>query len=81
MMIRLRLFLTALPAFAGIAVAQPLSFEVASIKPAVPITAEARKAGVAPLRTKIDNAQADFGNIALVSLISRAYQLRAIRIS
>jgi len=80
MMTRLRVDLTVLLACAGMAVAQPPSFEVASIKPAVFPTPEERRAGAAPLRTKIDNSEADFGNTPLVILISRAYGLRAAQI-
>lgn len=57
------------------------AFEVASIKPAPPITPEMFRSGQLHLGVKIDKARADFGGQTLVDLIARAYHVRAFQVS
>jgi uncharacterized protein (TIGR03435 family) len=61
--------------------AQP-AFEVASIKPGVPFTQEAFRAGQAPqIGEKIDGARATFRGLNLVTLIARAYGVKVFQVS
>jgi uncharacterized protein (TIGR03435 family) len=67
--------------FAVAASAQP-AFEVASIKPGVPFTQEAFRAGQAPqVGEKIDGARATFRGMSLLSLVARAYAVKAFQIT
>jgi uncharacterized protein (TIGR03435 family) len=67
--------------FAVAAVAQP-AFEVASIKPGVPFTQEAFRAGQAPqIGEKIDGARATFRGMNLVALVVRAYGVKAFQVT
>jgi uncharacterized protein (TIGR03435 family) len=57
------------------------AFEVATIKPAPPMTMEAMRAGKMHLGAKIDQGRADFGGMPLKDLIARAYRVKAFQIS
>lgn len=57
------------------------SFEVASIKPAPPMTAEPRRFPGIPLGVRMDQAQASFGGMSLSALISYAYGVKLAQIS
>jgi uncharacterized protein (TIGR03435 family) len=59
----------------------PLAFEVASIKPAPPLTPDRFRSGQVHVGVKIDKAQADFGGMPLRDLIARAYGVRVFQIS
>ena len=50
-------------------------FEVASIKPAPPLTPEQLRSPGMQLRVRLDKAQANFGGMSLSALISYAYGL------
>jgi uncharacterized protein (TIGR03435 family) len=62
-------------------VAQTLTFEVASIKPAPPLTPELMRSGQLHIGVKIDKARADFGGIALTDLIARAYKVKSYQVT
>jgi uncharacterized protein (TIGR03435 family) len=59
----------------------PPSFEVASIKPAEPLTVESMRSGQLHLGVKIDAARADFGGVSLMNLITRAYGVRNFQVA
>lgn len=65
---------------AAAALAQP-TFEVASIKPASPITPELMRSGQLHLGVRIDKARADFGGMPLTDLIARAYRVKPFQVS
>jgi uncharacterized protein (TIGR03435 family) len=60
--------------------AQP-AFEVASIKPAPPLTPELMRSGRLHLGVRIDKAIADFGGVSLTDLIARAYRVKSFQVS
>jgi uncharacterized protein (TIGR03435 family) len=76
--------LLALAAIAGLAFGQaaapastPLSFEVASIKPAPPIDMAAIASGKLPhIGMSVDNDRVDIGGLPLVTLICMAYKVK-----
>jgi len=57
------------------------AFEVASIKPAPPMTPERMRSGQMHIGATIDKAQADFGGMPLRDLIARAWRVRVFQIS
>jgi uncharacterized protein (TIGR03435 family) len=59
----------------------PPAFEVASIKPAPPITPDTFRNGPPHLGVKLDKARADFGGMGLLSLIAYAYRVKSYQIS
>jgi uncharacterized protein (TIGR03435 family) len=59
--------------------ASPPAFEVASIRPAAPLTAEARRSG--RIGVKVDGSRADFVRVSLADLIARAYRVRSFQVS
>jgi uncharacterized protein (TIGR03435 family) len=61
--------------------AAPLSFEVASIKPAGPLDPVAMASGKAHIGTSIDKARVDIGGTPLIGLICTAYKLKPYQIS
>ena len=63
------------------AVAQTLSFEVASIKPSPPVTPELMRSGQMHIGVKIDKARADFGGLALTEYVARAYRVKSYQVS
>jgi uncharacterized protein (TIGR03435 family) len=56
-------------------------FEVASIKPAPPISPELRRSAGMPLGVRMDKAQVSFGGMSLSALISYAYRVKLGQIS
>jgi len=56
-------------------------FEVASIKPAPPMTAERMRAPGMQLGVRMDRAQATFGGMSLAALISYAYGVKLAHVS
>lgn len=56
------------------------AFEVATIKPSVPLTPDLLMAGKAHIGTKIDKAYADFGGVPLAGLIAYAYGVKAFQV-
>jgi uncharacterized protein (TIGR03435 family) len=62
-------------------VAQTLTFEVASIKPAPPMTPELMRSGQRHIGVKIDKARADFGGMPLTELIARAYKVKSYQVT
>lgn len=68
--------------FAAGAFAQaPPAFEVASIKPAPPITPESFRKGPPHLGVKIDDARADYGGMSIEGLIAYAYRVKTYQIT
>ncbi len=69
----------------GIAAAQSQppgpSFEVASIKPAEPITPEGFRSGRVRLGMKMDGAQVDFGGLPLADLLRQAFGVKPYQIA
>jgi len=62
-------------------VAQTLTFEVASIKPAPPLTPELMRSRQTHIGVKIDKARADFGGMPLSELIARAYKVKSYQVT
>src|SRR5215471_17920813 len=56
------------------------TFEVASIKPSVPITPEMVKAGKLHAGMKIDGARVDIGNFTVLQLITKAYDVKSYQV-
>lgn len=63
-------------ALAGFAFSQPLSFEVASVKPSGPLDPAAVMSGKAHVGISIDKARVDVGNANLMGLICWAYKIK-----
>jgi uncharacterized protein (TIGR03435 family) len=57
------------------------SFEVASIKPAEPITPEAFRSGRIRIGMKVDGARVDFGGMPLTELLRAAFGVKPYQIS
>ena len=57
------------------------TFEVASIRPALPFTPERLASGQIHFGIRIDKALADFGQVSLVDLIATAYRVRSFQVS
>jgi uncharacterized protein (TIGR03435 family) len=55
-------------------------FDVASIRPSVPITPEMVQAGKIHVGMKIDGARVDIGNFTLLQLIIRAYDVKSYQV-
>ena len=60
------------------AAAQTPAFEVASIKPSEPFTPGMVAAGKIHIGMKIDAARVDIGNMPLVQLVAKAYDVKLI---
>ena len=61
--------------------AAPLSFEVASVKPAEPITSKAMAEGGFRLGTQIDGGRVDISFASLADLVRQAYRLKSYQFS
>ncbi|MGD0871117.1 MAG: TIGR03435 family protein [Bryobacteraceae bacterium] len=61
--------------------AAPLAFEVASIKPAEPLSAERMMAGQQHINVNVDAARVDFSDLSLAELIRAAYRVKLYQIS
>lgn len=61
--------------------AVPPAFEVASIKPAEPLSAERMMSGQQRISVSVDGARVDFRDISLAELIRAAYRVRLYQIS
>ena len=61
--------------------AAPLAFEVASIKPAEPLSAERMMAGQQHISASVDAARVDFSDLSLAELIRAAYRVKLYQIS
>jgi uncharacterized protein (TIGR03435 family) len=61
--------------------ATPLSFEVASIKPAEPITPQSILAGKMHLGMNVDGARVDIGYLSLGELIPIAFKVKAYQVA
>jgi uncharacterized protein (TIGR03435 family) len=59
----------------------PLAFEVATIKPSVPVDMAALRDGRAHVGTKIDAGRVDIGTASLFQLICVAYRLRPYQVT
>ena len=58
-----------------------LAFEVASIKPAEPLSAERMMAGQQHISVNVDAARVDFSDVSLAELIRAAYRVKLYQIS
>ena len=58
-----------------------LAFEVASIKPAEPLSAERMMAGQQHISVNVDAARVDFADVSLAELIRAAYRVKLYQIS
>jgi len=74
------LLLAAAGGFGQTAPAGP-TFEVATIKPAPPLTLAMIGSRSAHISTNIDNAIADFGGMSLTDLVARAYRVKSYQVS
>ena len=74
---RAALLVSAITAFAQ----APLTFEVASIKPAGPLNPAAIQSGKMRMGMKIDGAIVDIGSFSLTDLIRTAYEVKDYQIS
>lgn len=75
-----------LGAWAALASAQtqttpPPAFEVASIRPAEPLSAERMMAGQQHISVNVDAARVDFSDVSLAELIRAAYRVKLYQIS
>lgn len=61
--------------------AAALAFEVASIKPAEPLSAERMMAGQQHISVNVDAARVDFSDVSLAELIRAAYRVKLYQIS
>ena len=61
--------------------AAPLEFEVASIKPAEPLSAERIMSGQQRITVNVDAARVTFSDVSLAELIRAAYRVRLYQIS
>jgi uncharacterized protein (TIGR03435 family) len=61
--------------------AAPLAFEVASIKPAEPLSAERMMAGQQHINVNVDAARVDFSDLSMAELIRAAYRVKLYQIS
>lgn len=61
--------------------AAPLSFEVASVKPAPPLDPAAIASGKAHLGMWVDQARVDIGGAAMIGLICQAYKVKPYQVS
>lgn len=61
--------------------AAPLAFEVASIKPAEPLSAERMMAGQQHISADVDAARVNFSDLSLAELIRAAYRVKLYQIS
>ena len=61
--------------------AATLAFEVASIKPAEPLSAERMMAGQQHISVNVDAARVDFSDVSLAELIRAAYRVKLYQIS
>jgi uncharacterized protein (TIGR03435 family) len=59
----------------------PPAFEVASIKPAEPLSAERMMAGQQHISVNVDAARVDFSDVSLAELIRAAYRVKLYQIS
>lgn len=59
--------------------AQPLAFEVATIKPARPLQEQALS-GKMHVGEKIDGARVDYGSMSLADLITKAYDVKSFQV-
>lgn len=59
----------------------PLAFEVASIKPAEPLSAERMMAGQQHISANVDAARVNFSDLSLAELIRAAYRVKLYQIS
>ena len=59
----------------------PLAFEVASIKPAEPLSVERMMAGQQHISVNVDAARVDFSDVSLAELIRAAYRVKLYQIS
>ena len=73
---RAALLVSAITAFAQ----APLTFEVASIKPAGPLNPAAIQSGKMRMGMKIDGAIVDIGSFSLTDLIRTAYEVKDYQI-
>jgi uncharacterized protein (TIGR03435 family) len=72
--------LAALPAFAQAPPASPLAFEVATIKPADPITPAMLQAGKMHVGLAVDQARVDIGFVSLFDMVAMAYKVKSYQI-
>lgn len=75
------LLLSAAAAFAQTPATPPLTFEVASVKPAGPLDPAAIQSGKMRIGMKIDGAMVDIGSFSLRDLIRTAYEVKDYQIS
>lgn len=75
------LLLSAASAFAQTPATAPLTFEVASIKPAGEFNPAAMQSGKMRMGMKIDGAMVDIGSFSLTDLIRTAYEVKDYQIS
>lgn len=75
------LFLAAASTLLCLAFGQTPAFEVASIKPAPPMTPELMRSGQMHIGIRVDKARADFGGMALIALIAYAWHVKNYQIS
>jgi uncharacterized protein (TIGR03435 family) len=66
---------------AGAALGQTATFEVASIKPAAPLSPGQFMSGQAHVGIRIDAARVDIGSMSLADLIRVAYRVKAYQVS
>ena len=59
----------------------PLAFEVASIKPAEPLSAERMMSGQQHISVNVDAARVNFSDVSLAELIRAAYRVKLYQIS
>ncbi len=77
----MRIFHAALLLSAALRAQAPLTFEVASIKPAGALNPAAIQAGKMRMGMKIDGAMVDIGSFSLTDLIRTAYEVKDYQIS
>jgi uncharacterized protein (TIGR03435 family) len=65
----------------GQTAAQPLSFEVASIKASEPVTPQLIASGKIHAGMKMDNKRVDIGQMSLLALICKAYDVKTYQVT
>jgi uncharacterized protein (TIGR03435 family) len=77
----MRMFHAALLLSAALRAQAPLTFEVASIKPAGPLNPAAIQSGKMRVGMKVDGAMVDIGSFSLTDLIRTAYEVKDYQVS